>query len=157
MILGQECYGGYYAGIINDDGVSFHLIMSPTTGHGRYKYGEISTNPIFSSTVNGWSSSNLMLLGDYPAAKFCRGLNIGGYSDWYLPAIEEVGILYQLFQSNVLSNEQQLKDTSYISSTMVGGKVAYQYFYTGSIGVCQFDINVTLRAVRRIPVDSSNS
>ena len=156
MELGGYYFGGYYAGIIDDKSL-YHIIVSSKLGNGIYQYGEFGSNPIFSSTVNGWSSSNLMLLGDYPAAKFCRGLNIGGYSDWYLPAIEEVGILYQLFQSNTLPNEQQLKDTSYISSTMVGGKVAYQYFYTGSIGVCQFDINGTLRAVRRIPVDSSNS
>ena len=153
MELGGYYFGGYYAGIIDDKSL-YHIIVSSKLGNGIYQYGEFGSNPIFSSTVNGWSSSNLMLLGDYPAAKFCRGLNIGGYSDWYLPAIDELSLLYQLFQSNVLSNEQQLKDTSYISSTMVGGKVAYQYFYTGSIGVCQFDINGTLRAVRRIPVDS---
>ena len=149
MDIGQSHLGGYYAGIINDNGVYYHLIMSSIVGHGRCRYGEISTNPIFTSTVNGWSASNLMLLGDYPAAIFCRSLDIGGYRDWYLPAIEEVGILYQLFQSNTLPKEQQLRDTSYISSTIRDGKVAYQYFYTGSTGVCQFDIRGTLRAVRR--------
>ena len=153
MEVGQECYGGYYAGIINDNSL-YHIIMSPIAGHGRYPYGENGSNPIFASATDGWSASNLMLLGDYPAARFCRGLNIGGYSDWYLPAIEEVGILYQLFQSNTLPDGQQLKDTSYISSTIIDGLPAYQYFYTGSLGVCNCSIKGTLRAVRRMPVNS---
>jgi hypothetical protein len=116
MELGQYHLGGYYAGIINDNSL-YHIIVSPKLGNGIYQYGEISTNPIYSSTTNGWSSSNLMLLGDYPAAKFCRGLNIGQYSDWYLPAIEELSLLYQLHRRKSMPKSEVFDDRSYLSST----------------------------------------
>jgi hypothetical protein len=31
----------------------------------------------------------------HPAAQFCENLSIGGYTDWYLPALYELDIAYQ--------------------------------------------------------------
>jgi hypothetical protein len=31
----------------------------------------------------------------YPAAHFCNDLSIGGYSDWYLPARDELELIYR--------------------------------------------------------------
>ena len=33
-------------------------------------------------------------IADHPAANFCVGLSIGGFSDWYLPARYELDIAY---------------------------------------------------------------
>jgi hypothetical protein len=33
-------------------------------------------------------------IADHPAAQFCVNLNIGGFTDWYLPAIQELDIAY---------------------------------------------------------------
>ena len=116
MELGQYRLGGYYAGVITDESL-YHIIVSPKLGDSIYQYGEFGSNPIFVSTVNGWSASNLMLLGDYPAARFCRGLAIGGYSDWYLPAIDELRLLYQLHRRKSIPESEVFDDRSYLSST----------------------------------------
>jgi hypothetical protein len=31
---------------------------------------------------------------DHPAAQFCEGLSIGGYTDWYMPAKNELEVCY---------------------------------------------------------------
>ena len=153
MELGGYYFGGYYAGIIDDKSL-YHIIVSSKLGNGIYQYGEFGSNPIFSSTVNGWSSSNLMLLGDYPAAKFCRGLNIGGYSDWYLPAIEEVGILYQLHRRKSMPKSEVFDDRSYLSSTSHSDNAVMGIgFHDGDHR--QFNkeyAHVGCRAIRRIVV-----
>jgi hypothetical protein len=41
-------------------------------------------------------SGDLRLAGiaDHPAANFCKNLSIGGFTDWYLPALYELNIAY---------------------------------------------------------------
>jgi hypothetical protein len=34
------------------------------------------------------------------AAQFCEGLTIGGFSDWYMPAKNELGSLLLQFKTN---------------------------------------------------------
>ena len=40
----------------------------------------------------------------HPAAQFCEGLSIGGYSDWYLPARYELDIAYENLKPTTDSN-----------------------------------------------------
>jgi hypothetical protein len=42
--------------------------------------------------------------GAHPAADFCTGLSIGGYSDWYLPARYELDIAYENLKPTTDSN-----------------------------------------------------
>lgn len=48
---------------------------------------------------NGWRSSNAMVAADsaevYPAAHWCRTLVINGRNDWYLPARDELELLWR--------------------------------------------------------------
>lgn len=49
------------------------------------------------SDLNGYSNTNSKVNsggGHYPAAIFCKNLRIGGYNDWYLPAIKELAMIY---------------------------------------------------------------
>jgi hypothetical protein len=41
---------------------------------------------------------------DHPAAQFCEGLTIGGYSDWYLPAQNEQEVCYYYLKPSTSSN-----------------------------------------------------
>jgi hypothetical protein len=40
-----------------------------------------------------------------PAAYFCRGRTIGGYTDWYLPAKNELEVLYYFLKPSTTSND----------------------------------------------------
>lgn len=113
-MIGEAFGGGYYAGQIsyNGNGTATHyLVVSPkSTGEtfGYWKDTNTSTTGGTSSLVNGLSNSNSMNNSSHPAAQFCRGLTIGGYTDWYLPALYELEILYYNLKIDTAAN-----DTSY--------------------------------------------
>jgi hypothetical protein len=65
---------------------------------------------------------------DHPAAQFCEGLSVGGFSDWYLPARDELEICYynlkpstdpNFLGSTTITNIYAVprRDTSYTSGT----------------------------------------
>lgn len=109
--LGDSYAGGYYAGkiSINGDGVATHLlIVAPkATGQASGKtFGNYGTDTGFKSRINGPSNSagEAALGAGNTAAVFCENLTIGGYSDWYMPAINELEVLYYYFKPSSSSN-----------------------------------------------------
>jgi hypothetical protein len=99
--IGQAYGGGYYAGkiAVGGGGVATHyLIVAPkSTGESSSStWGVYGTATGTTSVINGPSNSaTLAALGtDYQAATFCEGLTIGGFTDWYLPAKNELEVLY---------------------------------------------------------------
>lgn len=56
--------------------------------------------PMACTTLNeGWRATEAMRLADtstvYPAAYWARGLTIGGYTDWYIPARDELELMWR--------------------------------------------------------------
>jgi hypothetical protein len=115
--IGDAFEGGFFAGLIShtDDGVATHaLIVAPAaTGASGTGY-TIVTNLAWKTTTtttagttspfDGAANSANMNNADHPAAQFCEGLSIGGYSDWYLPARYELDIAYENLKPTTLSN-----------------------------------------------------
>jgi hypothetical protein len=109
--IGQAFGGGFYAGKISTtaNGVATHyLIVAPkATGETSAAWGVFGVTTGITSDINGpTNSAALAALGaSYAAATFCEGLTIGGYSDWYLPAKNELEVLYYFLKPNTDAND----------------------------------------------------
>jgi hypothetical protein len=53
--------------------------------------------------------------GSHPAAAFCAGLTIGGFSDWYLPARDELELLYRNLKPTTDANGTSSRSLSAIT------------------------------------------
>jgi hypothetical protein len=51
----------------------------------------------------------------YPAAQFCEGLSIGGFSDWYLPARDELELCYRNLKPTTDANNTSARPLSGIT------------------------------------------
>jgi hypothetical protein len=118
--LGDPFQGGFFAGFISHtaDGNPTHgLIVAPratgASGTGYTLTVDYAWKTSTSSTANtaspfdGAANTAAMVtagIASHPAAQFCVGRNIGGYSDWYLPARFELDIAYQLLKPTTSPN-----------------------------------------------------
>jgi hypothetical protein len=109
-VIGEAFGGGFFAGYISHtaDGSPTHaLIVAPratgATGTGYTLTTNLAwktTNTATAGTTSpfdGAANTAAMVtagIADHPAANFCVGLSIGGYSDWYLPSRYEMDIAY---------------------------------------------------------------
>jgi hypothetical protein len=117
LIIGQAYEGGFYAGQIGVAGVATHnLVIGPLS---TAQTGGDSPNNLFwknSNTTTVGSESNIDgpqntadMVADgnstvYPAAHFCNDLTIGGFSDWYMPARNELEVCYFNLKPTTASN-----------------------------------------------------
>ena len=102
--IGTAIEGGFFAGFISHtaDGVATHaLIVAPAatgaSGSGytlttNYRWQQSDSLTNATSLFDG--ASNTALMTNSFSANFCTALTIGGYTDWYLPARDELEIAY---------------------------------------------------------------
>jgi hypothetical protein len=95
--IGAAYDGGFYAGQIGVSGVATHnLVVGPLSSAQstlEWKTSNTSTAGT-DSAIDGPANSAAMNNASHPAAQFCEGLTIGGFSDWYMPAKNELEICY---------------------------------------------------------------
>jgi hypothetical protein len=107
--IGEDYEGGYFAGYISQtaNGVATHgLIVAPAASIGialKWKTSD-TISPGTSSLFDGAANTANMADTSHPAANYCAGLTIGGYSDWYLPARYELEIAYYNLKPTTDSN-----------------------------------------------------
>ena len=106
-VFGQSFGGGFYAGKIVIGGNTYALLVAPkSSGQNASKQWK-TTNDTTTGTTSlndGLTNSNAMNNANHPAAQFCRGLVIGGYSDWYMPSRDELEICYRNLKPTTSSN-----------------------------------------------------
>jgi len=195
LVIGQAFQGGYYAGTITYGteswlgigGEQYHLIMAPKAS------GEASTIKQFktsmtcdgllsdqsapASSFDGYHNTYTSVIGSsssHPAANFCQGLSIGGYTDWYLASAQEAAIAFgnlkqlapwqsggaeEFTVGTVTLNGNSLSGYSMYWASTAGecgstaASAAYIYYVAGGL---VFGYNYTdeffVRAIRRVAV-----
>lgn len=119
-VFGEAYGGGFYAGKIVQGGSTYYLVVAPkSSGESSSKQWKTTNDagPTATQTLNnGPAASSAMNSASYPAAQFCEGLSIGGFTDWYLPARDELELCYR-----------NLKPTTAANSVSARSKSAYTY------------------------------
>ena len=168
--LGTPMAGGYFGGTLLRPGARWKLIVAPKQG-GEFeellwakKNGPCDTQSKARSLYDGFANSESINDSDHPAAQFCRRLDIGGFTDWYLPSREELNILcMNLFPRDGIvpeqtmaaafrqGGEQAFAETIYWTSTEFSSGGAWgQHFHNGTQSSRDKEASLRVRAVRKV-------
>ena len=108
--LGSALGGGFFAGQISTAGNSiadYNLVVGPVASaqNASIQWKLVNTGGDPTSVIDGPANSATMNSITYPAAQFCEGLTIGGFSDWYSPAQNELEVCYYNLKPTTTSNQ----------------------------------------------------
>jgi hypothetical protein len=114
-VIGQAFGGGFYAGQISTtaNSVATHyLVVGPrsTAQAGttlRWKTSNTITTGT-SSVIEGPANTAAMIAAgaaEHPCGQFCDDLVIGGFSDWYMPAQNELEVCYFNLKPSTNAND----------------------------------------------------
>ena len=110
-VAGTPFGGGYYVGRMKPgDGFSYALIVAPkASGEAASLLLNTSSTATVgtASTWDGAANTAAMIVegaASHPAASFCRNLTIGSYTDWLLPAKDQLELLYRMLKPEATGN-----------------------------------------------------
>lgn len=108
--IGSSYGGGYFAGQISTSGngiANFNLVIGPlasaNNNNKQWKTSDTTTAGT-SSNIDGPGNSATMNNASHPAAQFCEGLSVGGFTDWYMPAKNELEVCYYNLKPTTQNN-----------------------------------------------------
>ena len=107
--IGDSFGGGFFAGQISTAGNSiadYNLVVGPVASAQsslQWKIVNTSTTGT-TSVINGPANSAAMNDVLHPCAQFCEGLTVGGFTDWYMPAQNELEVCYYNLKPSTTSN-----------------------------------------------------
>ena len=112
--IGEAFGGGFYAGQISTAGngiADYNLVVGPVSsaqsGIVQWKNANTAATGADSDIDGPQNTADLVAGGSstvYPAAHFCNDLVIGGFSDWYMPAKNELEVCYFNLKPTTTSN-----------------------------------------------------
>ena len=103
--IGQKFEGGYFAGVIRVKDRAYLVLAAPKSTEGSVRFKtQRSGTPGIHRVNDGWSNTNAMNDTEHPAAQYCRNLNVGGNTDWYLPSRDELELCYRNLKPTDRSN-----------------------------------------------------
>src|SRR5574344_2034730 len=127
--IGEEYGGGVIFHLWKDNaGVEHGLIVALTDQSGSQAWSDVTLTEIGASAQSSWDglSNSNAIVGQAghtsSAAKLCLDLVSGGQSDWYLPSIQELNMLWNNYYTvarvlSQISGAAQLSNSFYWSSS----------------------------------------
>jgi hypothetical protein len=108
--VGDAYQGGFFAGQISTAGNSiadYNLVIGPVASAQslgkQWKTSNTATAGT-SSVIDGPTNSSNMNNASHPAAEFCEAVTAGGFTDWYMPAKNELEVCYYNLKPATTSN-----------------------------------------------------
>jgi hypothetical protein len=111
--IGSAFGGGYFAGQISTAGngvANYNLVIAPlSSGQTQNQWRNVEAAvPGADSVIDGpQNTADMVANGSstvYPCAYFCNDLVTGGFSDWYMPAKNELEVCYYNLKPTTTSN-----------------------------------------------------
>jgi hypothetical protein len=97
--IGQAYGGGYYIGQISTSANSVathYLVIGPLSSaessSAKYQTSAVATGA--TSAIDGPANTVILKTVNSPIANFCTAVTAGGYTDWYVPAKNELEVCY---------------------------------------------------------------
>ena len=106
-IIGSVLGGGFFAGQINQSGTIYNLVVGPVASAQSNSVQWKTTNTTTAGTtsvIDGPTNSTNMNNASHPAAQFCEAVSAGGFTDWYMPAKNELEVCYYNLKPTTTSN-----------------------------------------------------
>ena len=159
--IGEEYGGGVIFHLWKDNaGVEHGLIVALTDQSISQAWSNVISTEIGASAQSSWNglSNSNAIVGQAghtsSAAKLCLDLVSGGQSDWYLPSIQELNMLWNNYYTvarvlSQISGAAQLSNSYYWSSSEGGYNYAWPFnFGSGYAGGSGKTNTYYVRAVR---------
>lgn len=112
-VLGAEFGGGFFGGEITVDGVRYALVVAPKADGEKmdlqYKKKNRDTSDGTDLDNDGLANTDRINDDNHPTAQFCRGLQIGGFDDWYLPSRDELMLIWMALGPNRKTTPESFK------------------------------------------------
>ena len=156
LAIGDPMEGGFLAGAIVLGTNFYGLVVSDISGQSQdEKYRTTDSNDAgarssIDGLANTYSVSNSSV---WPAFRHCQDYNGGGFSDWYLPSINELVIM---LSAQHFIGSAQFNETLYWSSTQASSSTSYYVFVSFDPGIfSNSKVNrYAARPVRRFLIDT---
>lgn len=152
--IGDNLCGGYYTGTITVGAQEYCLIVAPnSTGCASCQGATACVSSGATDTNDGYNNTYSFLNSStYPAANYTATRSIGGFSDWYTPACNEMNQMYtyknsmpggQGYSSGFFSG------TYWSSTENYANRIWGREFGNGSWFVMTKSFTLPVRAIRR--------
>jgi len=158
--LGDPYQGGFYMGTIAAAGTTYYLVVAPNaTGCAccQWKTSNTSTSGTCSDTDGYANTYPALENSTHPAGNWTATRTIGGFSDWYLPSIDELEVFYNngggAGSGDPLPSGEDFATDGYWSSTERSTTRACGLSFRHGLRVnVRKAGSYRVRAVRRVPI-----
>ena len=156
-VPGTPFAGGFYVARFYDAGHEYLLIDAGRAGELEGEWGEYDEDVAATHRTDGPANTRAMAEAGSGLATQALALDIGGFSDWYIPAQGEQSMqFFSLLAAESYQPGQPhafARDWYWSSTQFSPGGAWFQTFVGGGQGLAHKDGTYRARAVRRFLID----